>query len=395
MNRSDSIAVDHASCGTATAIEVEFNSDFECLMSSSSASGQPASLVDTAFSNLLYGLSLPERLVRSVVGVTAGTAKEIAEFVVPQAFKDSKTYEIAVRNSIGFLVSGVGKVADSTGAFTPELKVTASSPVASCSDDSSATPVDQDTGRIIARKAAGSFIDIAGLSMLHVSPLWVLAIVSDVAYGSQVYLKELADELRQQGLIDETSTIRNVQDLLGAVKQASGTAASSFDQPPLSLDELQKSVEETRIALVEIDPTQIIPQAEILRYWTEMREVADREQVSLLGLSGAIAMQTLETAKDLTHGTATGLLVAGNILTERVFGHYVDALQRIRDVGLWESVKNTYAPYIDMAWGNFVRSRKTWTEQLLDPGHIGRAYNAVKGWLVGEDDNERQTNPPQ
>ena len=364
-------------------------------MSLPTAPDQPVSLVDSAVSNLLYGLSLPERLVRSVVGVTAGTAREIAEFVVPQAFKDSKTYEIAVRNSIGFLVSGVGKVADSSEAATPELKVAASSPVTSAPDASSVTPADQDTGRIIARKAAGSFIDIAGLSMLHVSPLWVLAIVSDVAYGSQVYLKELADQLRQQGLIDETSTIHNVQDLLGAVKQASGTAASSFDQPPLSLDELQRSVEQTRVALIEIDPTQIIPQAEILRYWTEMREVADREQVSLLGLSGAIAMQTLETAKDLTHGTATGLLVAGNILNERVFGHYVDSLQRIREIGLWESVKNTYAPYIDMAWGNFVRSRKTWTEQLLDPGHIGRAYNAVKGWLVGEDDSERQTNPPQ
>ena len=83
-----------------------------------------------------YLLSLPERLVRSMVGVTAGTAKEIAEFVVPQAFKDSKTYEIAVRNSIGFLVSGVGKVADSTEAATPEVIVAASSPMTSAPDAS-------------------------------------------------------------------------------------------------------------------------------------------------------------------------------------------------------------------------------------------------------------------
>lgn len=352
-------------------------------MSSPIPPDQPASLVDAAMNNLLYGLSLPERLVRSMVGITAGTAREIADFVVPQAFKDSKTYEIAVRNSIGFLVSGVGKVAETSDVARPEAKADSPAIEPQC-----AVETDQDTGRIIARKAAGSFIDIAGLSMLHVSPLWVLAIVSDVAYGSQVYLQELAGELRQQGLIDETSTIHNVQDLLGAVKQASGTAASSFDQPPLSLDELQRSVEETRIALIEIDPTQIIPQAEILRYWTEMREVAEREQVSLLGLSGAIAMQTLETAKDLTHGTATGLLVAGNILTERVFGHYVDALHRIHEVGLWESVKSTYAPYIETVWGNFVSSRKTWTEQLLDPGHIGRAYNAVKGWFVSDEVNE-------
>ncbi len=362
-------------------------------MSSPTDSDRSSTLVDSAVSNLLYGISLPERLVRSVIGITAGTAKEIAEFVVPQAFKDSKTYEIAVRNSIGFLVSGVGKVADSKKVATPDERTEVSPVVASGSEGETPAVADPDTGRIIARKAAGSFIDIAGLSMLHVSPLWVLAIVSDVAYGSQVYLQELAEELRLQGLIDETSTIHNVQDLLGAVKQASGTAASSFDQPPLSLEELQKSVEQTRVALVEIDPTQIIPQAEILRYWTEMREVADREQVSLLGLSGAIAMQTLETAKDLTHGTATGLLVAGNILSERVFGHYIDALGRIREVGLWESVKSTYTPYIDMAWGNFVTSRKSWTEQILDPGHIGRAYNAVKGWFVSDEVDERSDRP--
>ena len=334
-------------------------------------------MADSALSTLLYGLSLPERLVRSAVGVTAGTAKEIAEFVVPQAFQDSKSYEIAIRNSLGFLVSGVGTVADSPTAPEP------TAPQTTVEVPANATASEQGTGRMIARRAAGSFIDIAGLSMLHLSPLWVLAIVSDVAYGSQVYLQELASELKQQGLIDETSSIHNVQDLLGSIKQASGTAASSFDQPPLSLGELQKSLEQTREALAGIDPTHVIPQAEIRRYWSEMRAVADQDQVSLLGLSGAIAMQSLQAVKGVTQGTATGLLVAGEIFNQRVFGHYVEALSRIREVGLWTSVKSTYGPYIETVWGNFVSSRKTWTEQILDPGHVGRAYNAIKGWWGG------------
>ena len=349
-------------------------------MSHPPESTPPASFVDSAVGTLLYSLSLPERLVRSAVGVTAGTAKEIAEFVVPQAFQDSKTYEIAIRNSLGFLVSGVGTLAHSKAI-----------PTSDAVNGEPSTATEQSSGRFIARKAAGNFIDIAGLTMLHASPIWVLAIVSDVAYGSQVYLHELAEELKLQGLVDETTSIHNVEDLLGAVKHASGTAASSFDQPPLSLDELQKSLEQTRAALANIDPAHFIPEAEIRRYWSEMRGVAEQEQVSLLGLSGAIAMQSLEAVRGLTQGTTTGLLVAGELFNQRIFGHYVGALTRIQEVGLWASVKSTYAPYIDMTWGNFVSSRKTWTEQILDPGHVGRALNAVSQWWKGEE----QAPPPQ
>jgi hypothetical protein len=45
--------------------------------------------------NLLFGLSLPERIVRSAVGLTAGTVKELAGFVVPQAFLRNRDYQLA------------------------------------------------------------------------------------------------------------------------------------------------------------------------------------------------------------------------------------------------------------------------------------------------------------
>ena len=52
------------------------------------------------FDVIRYGASLPERLVRSAAGLTAGTAKELAEFLVPRSFQDSKTYEVVVANSL-------------------------------------------------------------------------------------------------------------------------------------------------------------------------------------------------------------------------------------------------------------------------------------------------------
>ncbi len=334
----------------------------------------PAASSETMMSRLFYGLSLPERLVRSAVGITAGTAKEIAEFVVPQAFQDSKTYEVAVRNSLNFILANVGTVADDDVQTADSQQSAAPSSSSPPGDVSTLSP-----GRFVARKAVGNFIDIAGLATLHVSPLWILAIVSDAAYGTKTYLNELASELQNQGLIDDSSTIHRVDDLFEAVKQASGTAASNFDTPPLSLDELRMSIVQTRAALNDVDPTMLIPEAEIGRFWNDMKQLADQENISLLGVSGAVAMQAVESIRSVTHGSLTGLFVAGKIVNRNIFGHYASALGQIHQKGLWSSVKETYAPYVDLAWGNFTSSRKTWTEQVLNPGRFTGIWGKITG----------------
>lgn len=339
--------------------------------SSNPPSPEERSTSEQMLSGLLYGLSLPERLVRSAVGVTAGTAKEIAQFVVPQAFQDSKSYEVAVRNSLNFILANVGTVSAPTSEqpSTPANTV----PTADAAND----PAAGNPGRFIARKAVGNFIDIAGLATLHVSPLWILAIVSDAAYGTKTYLSELAGELQAQGLIDDSSTIHRVDDLFEAIKKASGRAASNFDTPPLSLTELRTSFEQTRAALNEVDPTLLIPEAEIGRIWTDMKSLADQEKISLLGVSGAVAMQAVESIKTATQGSLTGLFVAGKIVNRNIFGHYISALSDIHKNGLWSSVRDTYSPYVDLAWGNFTSSRKTWTEQVLNPGRFARLWAKI------------------
>jgi hypothetical protein len=339
-------------------------------------------------SGLLFGLSLPERLVRSAVGVTAGTAKEIAEFVVPQAFQSSKTYEVAVRNSLNFLISTVATVSESKeGAASNSGSPDAVAPTVECSDLAAIDP-----GRFIAKKAVGNFIDIAGLTTLHVSPLWILAIVSDAAYGTKTYLSELASELQKQGLIDDSSTIHKVDDLFAAVQNASGKAASQFDQPPLSLSELKESFNQTREALNDVDPTLLIPESEIRRYWDDMKQLATQEKISLLGVSGAVAMQAVESIRGVSQGTLTGLFVAGKIVNRNIFSHYTSALATIHRNGIWSSVKDSYGPYVEMAWGNFTSSRKSWTEQVLNPEHVTTLWGKVSSWFTG---NKQEPSPQE
>ncbi len=320
---------------------------------------------------VLYGISLPERLLRSAVGLTAGTAREIAEFVIPQAFQNSKSYQVAIRNSVNFLLQSVAEV--------PEEK-TAGAVVSQPAVPVDAVPgTETDPGRFVAKKAIANFIDITGLTTLHISPLWILAIVSDVAYGTGTYVQELAAELQKKGLIDDSSTIHRVDDLLESVRKASGTAATAFDLPPLSIQELKDSITQTRAALNEIDPTQLIPESEIRRLWTDMRGLATSENISLLGVSGALAMQTVEMIRGVTEGTLASLFVAGRIVNRNIFSHYAAALVAVHRQGVIGTVRNTFEPYAELAWNNFASSRKTWTEQVLHPSMPRRVWR----WLCG------------
>jgi hypothetical protein len=296
----------------------------------------------------VYSLTLPERVVRSTVGLAAGAAREAAGFLVPSAFQDSKTYEIVIRKSLGFLAEDIG------GAKRPEAM-----------PGTEASATSPPMNEFVARKAVGNFVDLAGLATLHVSPLWLLAIVSDVAYGSKAYVRELAEELQKQGLIDDASTIHHVDDVLEAVQHASGRAANLFDTPPLSVDELKQSLSETRAALAGADYTKVLPEAELKQYWNEMRSVSAREQVSLLGVSAAMTMQTLGKLKTVSQGTLTGLHVAGGLFNRHVLGHYAEALTTLRARGVFATLRDTSTPYVTAVWNNFAAERPTWTEKWL------------------------------
>ncbi len=306
---------------------------------------------------LLYTVSLPERAVRTGVGLVGGAAREAAALLIPQAFQDSKTYHVMVRQTLDFLVQDVGGVASQQA--------------------SPATSVDN----FIARKAVGNFVDTASLLVFHVSPLAVLAILSDVAYGSRAYLQELSAELMEQGIIDEKSTINQVDDLLEAVAKASEQSATAFNTPSLSLEGLKKTVQDTRDAVKNVDPRQLIPQAELQRMWEDIRATAKQEDVGMLTVSGTMAMHAFRRVADVGRGTITGVRVAGNLFERHVITHYVEALREIHEKGLFVTLRGVSEPYIDAVWYNFSDGRTTVTEDALTGRLWTRAWQKVRGFL--------------
>ena len=308
---------------------------------------------------LVYGLSLPERAIRGTSGVIGGAVKESAAYLVPMAFRDSRSYKSFVGQMLEFMVN------DMAGVPKTEAELAAN----------------PDVEDFVARKSVSTFIDLAGMATLHISPLTVMAIVSDVAHGSNKYLTELATELKREGVIAEDSAINNTADLLDAVGVASGKTADALDTPPLSVEGLLETVTQIRDSIAEIGAEKVMSPTEIETTWTEMSQQAEKQNVSLFEMSSAMTLATLEGLSTITNGALSTIRVTGNMFDRHIYQHYRDSLSKIGNEGIYQVLSDSSQPYIDAVWYNFSSDRPTITEDLVSGKLIGKAWDGMRNWL--------------
>ena len=312
-------------------------------------------------SYLLYGLSLPERALRSTTAVVGGAVGGSMKLLLPQAFRSSRSYSIFVQKMLDFMVADVGGV---------ELPV----------DQQQEDPEDPEVESFVARKTVGSFVEMAGWATLHFSPVIVLAIFSDLAYGSKTYLNELSDELKKKGVIDPETTIDQVSDLLDAVSKTSGVTAEAFDMPPISVDGLKKTVSQTRQAIAETSPAKLIPQSELKRLWADMRETAEQQDVNLLSVSSTMTLYALNKVGTVGKGALSTVTVAGNMFDRHILDYYRTGLGDIRQRGIYETLNENSRPYLVAVWKNFSTRQETITEGLISGKLFVRGWQAVRRW---------------
>ena len=326
----------------------------------------------TAVNNyLLYSLSLPERALRSTTAMVGGALRESSGLLVPQAFRSSKSYSMLIEQTLSFLVHDMGGVKQEEGTDGEQIGIE----------------------NYVARKAVGGFIEMASLPLLHVSPMTVLAIVSDVAYGSQTYLNELSKELKQRGVIDEDTTIDHAADLLDAIKHTAGTTAEALDTPPLSVDGLAETIDQVRQEASRLDPSKALPQTEVERLWNDMHEMAQRENVGVSDIATTMSMYAMNQVGTLGGGALSSVTVAGNMFNRHILDHYSTGLSEIRTNGIYATLYKSSRPYVVAMWHNFSSERETLTEDLFSGRMIGRAWSSVKSWF-GTAEGERLPEVP-
>src|SRR5580765_4334497 len=124
-----------------------------------------------------YLLSLPERILRSMLGLGAGVAREVGEVALPESVRRSRLYQNLVDATLRFLIEQVG---GADGVYLDEGKL---------------------PGDFLTRRTAGNVIEALGIVAFRASPVWVLAALADVCGMGRHLIPQVADALKAQGLL--------------------------------------------------------------------------------------------------------------------------------------------------------------------------------------------------
>ena len=330
--------------------------------------------------SLLFGLSLPERSARTISAILGGFANETAARLIPSAFRSSQSYTVFIQQSLDFIIHDVGGVV-SHKATNPNAQAEG----------------------LLARQTVGGMIDFAGMATLHMSPMTVLAIISDVAYGSSTYMRQLSEELKRKGVIDQDSTIDHVTDLIDALQESSSHGANALNAPPINLQGLQETLDKTRAALNRIDPTTTIPQAEIARRftcvssgrWNEMEQAAQTADASIFDVATTMTMFSMNRLNLVSQGALSSVVIAGNMIDQHILGHYADALTEIQAQGLWTTLSKSSQPYLAAIWHNFDLKKSTITQDLLNGKIVGDAWLGISRWWNSNDESPSDSSKPK
>ena len=94
-----------------------------------------------------------------------------------------------------------------------------------------------------------------------------------------------------------------------------------------------------------------------------------------------MTLHSLGKLTSISRGALTGVTVVGGLLNRHVIGHYGEALRTLREKGFYETVRDSYAPYVEAVWNNFAAQRDTWTAGIVTGRYFTSAFQSVRSWL--------------
>ena len=92
----------------------------------------------------------------------------------------------------------------------------------------------------LARRTAGNAVEVLGIVAFRASPVWVLAALADVCGAGRQLIPEMADALKEQGLLDKDAQFTSVDHLLDGLERTSSRIAATINTPPLDVAGLRR-----------------------------------------------------------------------------------------------------------------------------------------------------------
>ncbi len=165
-----------------------------------------------------YAVSLPERLVRTTAASGGGLLLEAADHILPPPVGSARIYQCLIARPLRITVEAIGGV---SGRF----------------------PEDSASGlELIKRKVAGNVMEAASVFTVGFSPLWFLAVASDITGGTRVYLDTFVKELKRAGVLPRDTDISSIDDLIAVMDRTVSQTADAIDIPPTAIADMRDSV---------------------------------------------------------------------------------------------------------------------------------------------------------
>ena len=293
-----------------------------------------------------YLLSLPERAIRSALGLSAGLLREVGEVVLPRGVRSSQLYRSLVDVTLRYVIEQIGGAKGVYPAEQPQL------------DD------------FLARRGAGNAIELLGIIAFRVSPVWVLAAMADLSGLGRRLIPEIAEALKAQGLLEKDTQFYSVDQLLDGLERTSSRLAEAFNTPPLDVDGLRKEWAAIRGEARGLKPIGLPSPEAIANQWEKLKQESARQGRSVFETSSAMAISAVRALPDkarwLSASARVGAAHAGKLLSAAILEHYDQTLNELREVGYLTYAKRQLSPYVRACGDLFSPRRQTLTQRLLD-----------------------------
>lgn len=293
-----------------------------------------------------YLLSLPERVIRSALGLSAGLLREVGEVALPRGVRGTHLYRNLVDVTLRYVIEQVGGAEGVYPAAEPQAR------------------------DFLARRGAGHAIELLGIVAFRVSPVWVLAALADLSGLGRRLIPEIATALQAEGLLEKGSRFESMDQLLDGLERTSARLAQTVNTPPLDVASLRQEWTAIRSAAGRLRPAALPPPQAISGRWDEIKEESARQGRSIFETSSLLAVAAVRAlpgaARRLSASTRVGAKHTGKLLSGAILEHYEQTLGELRQVGYLTYAKRQLSPYFRACVEQFSPQRRTLTQRLMD-----------------------------
>jgi hypothetical protein len=293
-----------------------------------------------------YLASLPERVVRSAVGLGAGVVREVGDVVIPESIRRGQLYQNLVATTLRFLIEQVG---GAEGVYKTDEKL---------GED------------FLARRTAGNVLEAAGLVAFRASPVWVLAALADLCGMGRHLIPEISDALKAEGLLDTDTEFSTVDQILDGLEKTSTRLASTVNTPPLDVASLRREWRALRDDARSLAPANLPSRESIAQLWTELKNESLEQDRSIFEMSSMLAVSAASKLPDgvrwLSASAKSAAGRTGHVVGSALLDYYVRTLVEIREIGFITFTGRQLRPYLQAAVAQFSPKRPSLTERLIE-----------------------------